>query len=172
VKRQACPPDGAVRQVCWNPAAGKPTAVFMPALQSLAEGVSWEVAVPEDLRGDSRSQDFTGVGGGHSRAAVGVAHEMVAAPHPGHLETNSCMRRDHADAGEARQARRDANRTRCTPTRPSESPVSLRLAHFFGTSAQSWLNLQNLYELRRAEEKVGIAIKRLPTLERGEQKHA
>ena len=38
-----------------------------------------------------------------------------------------------------------------------------------GTSAQFWLNLQNLYELRRAEEKVGIAIKRLPTLERREQ---
>ena len=50
--------------------------------------------------------------------------------------------------------------------------TALRLAHFFGTSAQFWLNLQNLYELRRAEEKVGIAIKRLPTLARGEQAHA
>ena len=50
--------------------------------------------------------------------------------------------------------------------------TALRLARFLGTSAQFWLNLQNLYELRRAEEKVGIAIKRLPTLARGEQAHA
>ena len=44
--------------------------------------------------------------------------------------------------------------------------TALRLAHFFGTSAQFWLNLQSLYELRLAEKKAGNAIKRLPTLER------
>jgi plasmid maintenance system antidote protein VapI len=49
--------------------------------------------------------------------------------------------------------------------------TALRLAHFFGTSAQFWLNLQNLYELRRAEEKVGMAIRTLPTLARGEKAH-
>ena len=42
--------------------------------------------------------------------------------------------------------------------------TALRLAHFFGTSADFWLNLQSLYELRVAEEKVGGMIKRLPTL--------
>lgn len=42
--------------------------------------------------------------------------------------------------------------------------TALRLAHFFGTSAEFWLNLQKLYELRLAEEKVGNAIKALPTL--------
>ena len=30
--------------------------------------------------------------------------------------------------------------------------TALRLAHFFGTSAEFWLNLQSLYELRIAEE--------------------
>ncbi len=44
--------------------------------------------------------------------------------------------------------------------------TALRLAHFFGTSAQFWLNLQALYELRRAEQKGGKAIKALPTLKR------
>src|SRR5713101_4202080 len=44
--------------------------------------------------------------------------------------------------------------------------TALRLAHFFGTSAQFWLNLQALYELRRAEQKAGKAIKSLPTLKR------
>jgi addiction module HigA family antidote len=30
--------------------------------------------------------------------------------------------------------------------------TALRLAHFFGTSAAFWLNLQSLYELRLAEQ--------------------
>ena len=42
--------------------------------------------------------------------------------------------------------------------------TALRLAHFFGTSAEFWLNLQKLYELRRAEEKAGTGIRSLPTL--------
>ena len=41
---------------------------------------------------------------------------------------------------------------------------ALRLAHFFGASAEFWLNLQKLYELRLAESKVGAAIRRLPRL--------
>ena len=41
---------------------------------------------------------------------------------------------------------------------------ALRLAHFFGTGAEFWLNLQKLYELRLAEAKVGATIRRLPTL--------
>src|ERR1700693_6450993 len=40
----------------------------------------------------------------------------------------------------------------------------LRLAHFFGTSAEFWLNLQSLYEIRMAERKLGKSIKALPTL--------
>src|SRR5262252_5050828 len=44
--------------------------------------------------------------------------------------------------------------------------TALRLAHFFGTSAECWLNLQNLYELRLAERKSGKSIKQLPTLNR------
>ena len=41
---------------------------------------------------------------------------------------------------------------------------ALRLAHFFGTSAEFWLNLQKLYELRMADQKAGAAIRRLPKL--------
>ena len=43
--------------------------------------------------------------------------------------------------------------------------TALRLAHFFGTSATFWLNLQSLYELRLAEQKAGKTIKTLPTLQ-------
>ncbi|MGA8492731.1 MAG: HigA family addiction module antitoxin, partial [Terriglobales bacterium] len=33
--------------------------------------------------------------------------------------------------------------------------TALRLAHFFGTSAEFWLNLQGLYEIRMAEKDRG-----------------
>jgi antitoxin HigA-1 len=49
---------------------------------------------------------------------------------------------------------------------------ALRLAHFFGTSAEFWLNLQGLYDLRIAQKKAGKAIRRLPTLKQVEQAHA
>ncbi len=42
--------------------------------------------------------------------------------------------------------------------------TALRLGHFFGTSAQFWLNLQALYDLRTAEQKAGEMIASLPTL--------
>jgi addiction module HigA family antidote len=50
--------------------------------------------------------------------------------------------------------------------------TALRLAHFFGTAAEFWLNLQSLYELRVAQRKAGKSIKRLPTLKRLGQAHA
>ena len=42
--------------------------------------------------------------------------------------------------------------------------TALRLGHFFGTSAEFWMNLQKFYELRIAEQKSGKTIKALPTL--------
>ena len=50
--------------------------------------------------------------------------------------------------------------------------TALRLAHFFGTSAEFWLNLQSLYELRLAEQKAGRAIKALPTLRRARRERS
>ena len=44
--------------------------------------------------------------------------------------------------------------------------TALRLAHFFGTSAEFWLNLQSLYALRLAQQKAGKSINDLPTLKR------
>ena len=57
-------------------------------------------------------------------------------------------------------------------TRAITGDTALRLAHFFGTSAQFWLNLQSLYDLRLAQQKVGQSIKALPTLKRRELLHA
>jgi addiction module HigA family antidote len=47
--------------------------------------------------------------------------------------------------------------------------TALRLAHFFGTSAEFWLNLQSLYELRLAQKKAGMAIRALPRLKHSER---
>jgi addiction module HigA family antidote len=47
--------------------------------------------------------------------------------------------------------------------------TALRLAHFFGTSAEFWLNLQSLYDLRVAEKKLGKSIKSLPKLKHTER---
>ena len=50
--------------------------------------------------------------------------------------------------------------------------TALRLAHFLGTTAEFWLNLQSLYEIRLAERKSGKSIRALPTLKRLERVHA
>ena len=51
-------------------------------------------------------------------------------------------------------------------TRSITGDTALRLAHFFGTSAQFWINLQALYDLRTAQEKAGKSIAALPRLRR------
>ncbi len=48
--------------------------------------------------------------------------------------------------------------------------TALRLAHFFGTSAEFWLNLQSLYEIRIARQRSGKSIQALPRLKRFEQR--
>jgi len=49
--------------------------------------------------------------------------------------------------------------------------TALRLGHFFRTSAEFWLNLQSLYELRLAERKMGKTLKALPTLRHRKARH-
>lgn len=51
-------------------------------------------------------------------------------------------------------------------TRSITGDTALRLAHFFGTSAEFWLNLQSLYDLRLALKKAGRSIQALPRLKR------
>ena len=47
--------------------------------------------------------------------------------------------------------------------RAATGETALRPGRFFGTSGEFWLNLQKLYELRQAEERMGAAITRLPS---------
>jgi addiction module HigA family antidote len=86
--------------------------------------------------------------------------------HPGEVLADDLDALDMSAAELSRQLKVPTNRVTeiLNGQRAITADTALRLAHFFGTSAQFWLNLQNLYELRRAEEKVGIVIKKLPTL--------
>jgi addiction module HigA family antidote len=42
--------------------------------------------------------------------------------------------------------------------------TALRLAHWFGTSGEFWLNLQKLYELRLTQARIGEVVEKLPRL--------
>ena len=64
----------------------------------------------------------------------------------------------------ARQLRVPANRiTQIVQGKRSiTGDTALRLAHWFGTSAQFWLNLQSAYDIRIAAQESGAKIRRLP----------
>ncbi len=97
-----------------------------------------------------------------------------SAIHPGEHLAEELEVLDMSAAELARQLQVPTNRVTAilNGQRAVTGDTALRLAHFFGTSAQFWLNLQNLYELRLAEEKSGKAIKRLPKLKHAEEVHA
>ncbi len=40
--------------------------------------------------------------------------------------------------------------------------TALRLGRWFGTGPDIWMNLQKNYELRRAEQEIGEALKKIP----------
>ncbi len=64
----------------------------------------------------------------------------------------------------ARQLRVPANRITqiVHGKRAITGDTALRLGHWFGTSAQFWLNLQSAYDIRVAERLAGAQIRRLP----------
>ena len=45
--------------------------------------------------------------------------------------------------------------------RSISADTALRLARFFGTSAEVWMNLQRQYDIQRAEDTAGAAIRRI-----------
>ncbi len=86
--------------------------------------------------------------------------------HPGEHLAEELKALNMSAAALARQLEVPTNRITAilNGERAITGDTALRLAHFFGTSAQFWLNLQTLYELRLAQQKAGRSIKSLPTL--------
>ncbi len=98
----------------------------------------------------------------------------VTVIHPGEHLTEELEALDMSAAELARKLGVPTNRVTqiLNGTRSVTGDTALRLAHFFGTSAQFWLNLQNLYDLRLAQKKAGKSLKALPKLKRRELVHA
>jgi addiction module HigA family antidote len=98
----------------------------------------------------------------------------LTAIHPGEHLAEELKELDMSAAELARQLDVPTNRVTeiLNGRRAITGDTALRLAHFFGTTAEFWLNLQSLYELRLAQKKAGKSIKGLPTLKRLEQVRA
>ena len=111
-----------------------------------------------------------------SRLSIITEERTVASRtiHPGEHLAEELDALDMSAAELARRLKVPTNRVTAilNGQRAISGDTALRLAHFFGTSPQFWLNLQSLYEIRLAEEKSGKAIKKLPSLKRVEEVHA
>ena len=97
----------------------------------------------------------------------------IMAIHPGEHLAEELKALDMNAAELARKIAVPTNRVTqiLNGTRSITGDTALRLAHFFGTSPQFWLNLQTLYDVRIAEQKAGKAIRHLPKLKRKELVH-
>ncbi len=97
----------------------------------------------------------------------------VLAIHPGEHLAEELKELNMSAAALARKLEVPTNRITeiLNGRRAITGDTALRLAHFFGISAEFWLNLQKLYELRLAEKKASKTIKALPTL-KNEHAHA
>jgi addiction module HigA family antidote len=90
---------------------------------------------------------------------------MPRAPiHPGEHLAEELLELDMSAAELARQLGVPVNRVTqiLNGQRSVTADTALRLGHWFGTGAEIWMNLQQLYELRRAREAVGAEIDKLP----------
>jgi antitoxin HigA-1 len=92
----------------------------------------------------------------------------IPAIHPGEHLAEELEALSMSAAALARQLKVPTNRITeiINGQRSITGDTALRLAHFFGTSAAFWLNLQSMYDLRMAERKAGKSIRSLPTLKR------
>ena len=92
---------------------------------------------------------------------------MVApAIHPGKHVAEELKELNMSAAALARRLKVPTNRITeiLDGRRAITGDTALRVGNFFGTSAEFWLNLQELYEQRLAEKNVTKEIETLPTL--------
>lgn len=82
----------------------------------------------------------------------------ISAIHPGEHLAEELKELGMSAAELARQLDVPTNRVTqiLNRRRAITGDTALRLAHFFGTTAEFWLNLRSLYELRLAQKKVGL----------------
>lgn len=86
--------------------------------------------------------------------------------HPGEHLAEELRELDMSAAELARQIDVPVNRITgiLNGQRSVTADTALRLAHWFGTSGEFWLNLQKLYELRLTQARIGEVVEKLPRL--------
>ena len=84
--------------------------------------------------------------------------------HPGEILAEELLELGINATELSRQIRVPANRISqiISGKRAVTGDTALRLAHWFGTSPQFWMNLQTLYDVRMAEQGAGKEIRSLP----------
>jgi len=89
---------------------------------------------------------------------------MRPAIHPGEILAEELEEIAVTPTELARQLRVPANRITqiVQGKRAITGDTALRLGHWFGMSAQFWLNLQSAYDIRLAQDEAGAEIARLP----------
>jgi len=100
-----------------------------------------------------------------SKSSITIEETMTRpAIHPGEVLAEELAEIAVTPSELARQLRVPANRITqiVHGKRAITGDTALRLGHWFGTSAQFWLNLQSAYDIRVAEKTTGAQIRRLP----------
>jgi addiction module HigA family antidote len=100
-----------------------------------------------------------------SKSSITIEGIMARpAIHPGEILAEELQEIAVTPTELARQLRVPANRITqiMQGKRAITGDTALRLGHWFGTSAQFWLNLQSAYDIRIAEKTAGSQIRRLP----------
>jgi addiction module HigA family antidote len=93
--------------------------------------------------------------------------------HPGQILAGELEELGVSPTELSRQLRVPANRITqiINGRRAITGDTALRLAHWFGTSPQFWMNLQALYDVRLAELEAGKEINDLPRRPGGSRKN-
>jgi antitoxin HigA-1 len=95
-----------------------------------------------------------------------IIEDLMARPaiHPGEILAEELSEIAITPSELARQLHVPANRITqiLHGKRAISGDTALRLGHWFGTSAQFWLNLQSAHDIRIAEKAAGAEIRRLP----------
>src|SRR5580693_7987504 len=100
------------------------------------------------------------------RLPLGVT--MARTPiHPGEHLAEELKELGISAAELARQIKVPVNRVTqiINGQRAVTADTALRLGHWFGTGPEIWLNLQQLFELRRTRVEIGAEIEKLPRRE-------
>jgi addiction module HigA family antidote len=94
--------------------------------------------------------------------------------HPGEHLAEELRELNMSAAALARQLKVPTNRITqiLNGNRDITADTALRLAHFFGTTAEFWVNLQSIHDLRIAQQAYGKTIQELPTLKQMTAAHA